>query len=69
MNGMDKKIFEKKEVMEASKEELKRDNEELQDISREISYFLGEINKKTLETFTPKIFVEKSKLINKSCRS
>ena len=31
---MDKKIFEKKEVMEVSKEELKRDNEELQDISR-----------------------------------
>ena len=46
MNGMDKKIFGKKEVMEASKEELKRDNEELQDISREISYFSGEINKK-----------------------
>ena len=47
INGMDKIIFEQKEVMEAKKIELKRINEELQDISREISYFSGEINKKT----------------------
>ena len=46
INGMDKIIFEQKEVMEAKKIELKRINEELQDISREISYFSGEINKK-----------------------
>ena len=46
INGMDKIIFEQKEVMEAKKIELKRNNEELQDISREISYFSGEINKK-----------------------
>ena len=46
INGMDKIIFEQKEVMESKKIELKRNNEELQDISREISYFSGEINKK-----------------------
>ena len=37
--GMDKTIIEQKEVMEAKKIELKRNNKELQDISREISYF------------------------------
>ena len=36
---MDKTIIEQKEVMEAKKIELKRNNKELQDISREISYF------------------------------
>ena len=46
ISGMDKIIFEQKEVMEAKKIELKRINEELQDISRKISYFSGEINKK-----------------------
>ena len=46
INGMDKIIFEQKEVMEAKKIELKRINDELQDISRKISYFSGEINKK-----------------------
>ena len=46
INGMGKIIFEQKEVMEAKKIELKRNNEELQDISREISHFQGEINKK-----------------------
>ena len=40
---MDKTIIEQKEVMEAKKTELKRNNKELQDISREISYFSGEI--------------------------
>ena len=39
INGMDKTIIEQKEVMEAKKIELKRNNKELQDISREISYF------------------------------
>ena len=42
---MDKIIFEQKEVMEAKKIELKRINEELRDISREISYFSGELTK------------------------
>ena len=37
--GMDKTIIEQKEVMEAKKIELKRNNKELQDISREINYF------------------------------
>ena len=43
INGMDKTIIEQKEVMEAKKIELKRNNKELQDISRDISYFSGEI--------------------------
>ena len=46
INGLDKLIFEQKEVMEAKKMEVKRNNEELQDMSREISYFSGEVNKK-----------------------
>ena len=40
---MDKTIIEQKEVMEAKKIELKRNNKELQDISRDISYFSDEI--------------------------
>ena len=46
INGMNKIIFEQKEVMEAKKIDLNSNNEELQDISREMSYFSGEINKK-----------------------
>ena len=54
--GWIKKRFEQKEVMEAKKLELKRNNEELQNISREISYFWkslisGEINNKRRKIF------------------
>ena len=54
INGLDKLIFEQKEVMEAKKMEVKRNNEELQDMSREISYFSGEVNKKNVGKFCTK---------------
>ena len=52
---MDKNDFEQKELMEAKKIELKRKNEEIQGISREISY-------------SPKISVAKFRLITANCR-
>ena len=44
--------------MEAKKTELKRNKEELQDISREISHFSGEIEKKRREVLHQKSLLQ-----------
>ena len=59
ISGVDKKIFEQKEVMKVKKIELKRIDEELEYISREISDISGEINKKRR-----KLLHQKSRLQN-----
>ena len=68
VNGLDKNVFEQKEVMKVKKIELKRNDEKLQDISREVSYISCEINYKRRKILHQKS-VTKSRLITINCRS